>query len=121
MPYGLRMKQGNYVGTEIGDSWWKRYRGSGFLARGNGEFWFDEDGIHFLRKLTKTPLVIKWDETREASLGTWHAGRWIRGRPIMKVRFARDGLDLTAGFYLGQDWPPMEQLADGINTRIGKT
>jgi hypothetical protein len=85
------MKKGNYVGTEIDGSWWKRCRGAAFFARGNGEFRLDDEGIHSLRNLTKTPLVIAWGEMSEATLGTWHAGRWIRGRPILKVRFARDG------------------------------
>ena len=113
------MKKGNYVGTEVGGSWWKRYRGTGFFARGNGEFWLDEDGLHLLRKLTKAPLSITWVERSGATLGTWHAGRWIRERPILKVRFARDGLDLSAGFYLVQGWPPMEQPAADLNRRIG--
>ena len=112
------MKKGNYFGTEIDGSWWKRYRASGFFARGNGEFWFDDDGLHFLRLMTKAPPSIAWDEMTEATIGRWHAGRWANGRPILKVGFVRDGEPLTAGFYLAKEWPPVEQVAADLNRRI---
>mgnify|MGYP001567496802 CR=1 FL=1 len=38
------MKKGNYLGTEIDEKWWKRYRSPGFFARGSGEFWM---GVRF--------------------------------------------------------------------------
>ncbi|MCP3975165.1 MAG: hypothetical protein GY720_11815 [bacterium] len=115
------MKKGSYFGTEIDSKWWKRYRGAGFFARGNGEFSMDEEGIHFLRLLTKVPLTIGWNETRSASLGKSHAGRWMLGRPILKVGFHRDGIDLVAGFYLAKDWAPMKQLEAELQTKIART
>ena len=48
-------KKGHYIGTEINEKWWSRYRGEGFFARGNGEYWFDEDFFYFRRYLTKEP------------------------------------------------------------------
>lgn len=29
---------GHYLGTEIDEKWWRRYRKNKFLARGNGEY-----------------------------------------------------------------------------------
>ena len=55
-------KKGNYLGTEVDGRWWRRYRAPTFFARGNGELWLDEDGLHFLRRMTKTPLSISWSE-----------------------------------------------------------
>ncbi|MCP3997621.1 MAG: hypothetical protein GY722_21560 [bacterium] len=114
------MKKGNYFGTEIDSKWWKRYRAPGFFARGNGEFTTDEEGIHFLRLLTKEPLTISWGEVRSATLGKGHAGRWAMGRPILKVGFERDGSNLVAGFFLSKDWQAMEQLAADLTARASK-
>ena len=116
--YPRLMKKGNYLGTEIDGKWWRRYRSKGFFARGNGEFTMDEDGIHFLRLMTKDPLTIPWTEIRSATLGKSHAGRWMLGRPILKVGFQRDGSDLVAGFYLAKDWTPMEQLAADLQAKL---
>jgi hypothetical protein len=115
------MKKGNYFGTEIDGKWWKRYRAKGFFARGNGEFTMDDEGIHFLRLLTKEPLTINWSELRSATLGKAHAGRWMLGRPILKASFHRDGSDLVAGFYLSKDWAPMEELAADLQAKIAKS
>ena len=111
------MKKGNYFGTEIHHKWWKRYRNSRFFARGNGEFWMDESGIQFRKLLTKSPLLIPWDEITDASLGKWHAGRWGGGRPILQVNFERDGQRLRAGFLLSRDWGEMESLASDLRKR----
>jgi len=111
-------KQGNYFGTEIDGRWWKRYRAPAFFARGNGELWLDEEGLHFLKKLTKAPLTITWAEGTGASLGKSHAGRWALGRPVLKVAFRRDDLDLSAGFYLSSDWSEMEQFAADLTRRF---
>ena len=111
-------KKGNYFGTEIGGRWWKRYRAPAFFARGNGELWFDEEGLHFLKTLTKSPLTITWAEGTAAELGKWHAGRWALGRPVLKVAFRRNDLELVAGFYLSSDWPEMEQLAADLAGRF---
>ena len=112
------MKKGNYFGTEIGGKWWRRYRASTFFARGNGEFWFDEEGIHFLRAMTKKPLTIEWPEVGSATLGRAHAGRWAMGRPVLKIAFSRDGEELVAGFYLSREWDDMSKLADNLNAKV---
>ena len=111
------MKKGNYFGTEIDGKWWRRYRGPAFFARGNGEFSMDEEGIHFLKKLTSSPLTIRWDEATGATLGKGHAGRWAMGRPVLKIAFQRDGEDLEAGFFLSSDWTEMERLAADISLK----
>ena len=117
------MKKGNYLGTEVDETWWKRYRGAGFFARGSGEFWMDETGICFRRLLTGSPLAIAWAEMTGAKLATWHAGQWVLGRPIPKVAFVRDGRHLSAGFCFSRgkdrgDRQWMEELVDDLNLRI---
>ena len=49
----MEKRPGHYLGTEIGESWWRRYRADGFFARGNGELWLDESGLWFSRYLTQ--------------------------------------------------------------------
>ncbi len=117
------MKKGNYLGTEIDGAWWKRYRAPHFFARGSGEFWMDESGIGFRRLLTDAPLTIPWDEMSAARLGTWHAGQWVLGRPIVKIEFQRDGRSLCAGFYLPRgrnhgDRQRIEQLVADLNRKL---
>ena len=112
------MKQGNYFGTEVDGKWWRRYRGAGFFARGNGELWIDEEGLHFCKTLTASPLTISWDEITAVRLAKWHAGRSALGRPVLKVEFQRDGRDLTAGFYLSRNWDEMGQLVEDLSRRM---
>jgi hypothetical protein len=112
------MKRGSYFGTEMDGTWWRRYRSSGFFARGNGDFWMDEDGLHFLRALTRVPLSISWDEIAAVRLGAWHGGRWGFGRPILKVDFGRDGRELTAGFCVSRDWTEMERFVEELTEKL---
>jgi len=111
-------KEGNYFGTEIDRSWYKRFRKDGFFARGNGELWLQADGLYFLRLLTKEPLMIPWSEMTGARLGRWHAGKWAVGRPILKVDFRRHDLDLSAGFLLSKDWKQMQSFAAELRKKL---
>lgn len=99
----MERRPGSYLGTEIDGKWWKRFRGEGFFARGNGEWWIEGGALYFRRFLTQTPLVIPFDKVTEVKIGTWHSGRWILGRPIFKVFWGREGLRLSSGFYLESD------------------
>jgi len=78
-------KKGHYIGTEINEKWWSRYRGEGFFARGNGEYWFDEDFFYFRRYLTKEPIKIPFNRIKEIKTGNWHAGRWCVGIRVIKI------------------------------------
>jgi len=113
------VRRGSYFGTTVGGTWWHRYKEPPFFARGNGEFWLDDDGIGFVKTLTKHPITIAWGEITGVSLGRGHAGQWGAGRPVLKVRFNRDARDLEAGFLLSSDWPQMEVLASDLQRRAG--
>ena len=110
--------RGSYLGTEIAGRWWRRYRARGFFSRGNGELWLDDEGFHFRRLLTRSPLDIAWREMTRVRLGRWHAGRWAAGRPVLKVDFERDGRQLSAGFVLPGERQRIEELADELRGRI---
>ena len=112
------MRRGNYYGTEVDGKWWKRYRGSGFFARGNGELWMDDAGLHFRKTLSRAPLSILWEEMTAVGLGRWHCGRPAVGRPLLKVDFARDGRALSAGFSLSGDREEMEDLVDQLSEKL---
>lgn len=112
------MQRGSYYGTEIDGKWWRRYRGEGFFARGNGEFWADEEGVHFRKTLNRVPLSIPWDEISSIRLGGWHCGRPGYGLPLLKVDFHRDGRTLTAGFRLLER--EIERLASDLRERLSR-
>lgn len=90
--------KGLYVGTEIDGRWWKRYRAPGFFARGNGSYWFAEGELRFDRALTKELTRIPLAKVTEVTVGTWHAGKWLAGKPIVKVGWEADGEQLSSGF-----------------------
>jgi hypothetical protein len=113
-------KAGHYLGTEIGERWWRRFRDNGFLARGNGEYWFEEDKLCFLRYLTREPLCIPYAEVENISTGTWHAGRWNLGRPIVKLHWERDGLQLSSGFVVGRDQQETEDFIVTLMRRVNR-
>jgi len=75
----MEKRRGHYLGTEIDEKWWKRYREDGFFARGFGEFWCDEGAFYFSRYLMMRPLIIPFDKILGFQIGAWHAGRWGSG------------------------------------------
>jgi hypothetical protein len=93
----MQKQTGSYLGTEIDERWWKRYGQGGFFARGSGEYWFDEDALCFLRYLTKRPLRIPYAAISRIETGTFHAGKWILGHPIVKIFWQSDGHLLSSG------------------------
>jgi len=90
-----------YMGTTVGDTWWKRYHG-GMFARGNGVLWLETDAIRFLRRLTRKPVSIPLDSVCGTELARWHAGMWGIGNPVVKVRWESGGRPLTSGFLVSK-------------------
>ena len=84
-------RRGHYLGTEVDGKWWRRYRGAGFFARGNGRYWADSEAFRFLRYLTRTPLEIPFVRVTTVETGTRHAGRWCMGIPVVKIVWEEDG------------------------------
>jgi len=111
-------RRGHYLGTEIDEKWWKRYTGEGLFARGNGEYWYDDEAFYFLRYLTRDPIVIPFDEISGLKVGTWHSGRWAWGKPIIKVLWAHQGQSLSSGFILAAQKPETLKLLDEIGQRV---
>jgi len=88
----------NYLGTEVGHKWWKRYRSEGFFMRGNGHFWLEDDAFCFTRIMLKGVLRIPIRSVTGASIGKWHGGTWFAGRPIIKIEWSNaQGDVLTTG------------------------
>ncbi len=112
--------RGHYLGTEIEEIWWRRYRKNGLFARGNGEYWLDGDYLNFRRYLTRTPIVIDLSRMIELKLGTWHAGRWAAGLTVFKFLWKKDGLLLSSGFILSKDPAEVQRLADHLRQRIAE-
>lgn len=97
----MEKQKGYYFGTEVNRVWWKRYCRRPFFMRGNGEYWFDEGGLFFLRYLTKTPLFIPFEFMRSVRFGTSHSGKWVLKEVVVKIDWQKEGLDLSSGFIFG--------------------
>jgi hypothetical protein len=98
----MEKKNGYYYGTEIEEQFWRRYTKDGFFARGNGRYWIDNDGLFFLRYLTRKPMFIPFTAVIEVKLGNKHAGRWVPGMTVLKVIWKKDGQQLSSGFAFGR-------------------
>ncbi len=108
---------GNYLGTEIDEKWWKRYRKNKFLARGDGEYWLKEDSFCFLRYMTKTPLEIRFEDMTDIKTGKWHAGKWGVGWPVVKILWAKDGMRLSSGFLVSKSRGFVSTFIDELKER----
>jgi hypothetical protein len=93
----LETRNGYYYGTTKGKSWWRRYRGKGWLSRGNSEIWVHSDGVYFRRYLTKTVKKIPSGSIKEVHMGRGHAGKWT-GAPVIKIVWMEGDLELVSGF-----------------------
>lgn len=111
-------RQGRYLGTEIDEKWWKRYTAEGLFARGKGEYWYDDEAFYFLRYLTQDPLTILFAEVSDLKVGTWHCGRWVWGKPIVKFLWNHQGKSLSSGFILAYDKAETQRLVGEIGQRV---
>ena len=103
-------RKGHYLGTEIDEKWWKRYRKDKFFARGNGEYWFDDTALYFRRYLTKHPVEIPFSEVIEVKIGKSHAGRWLLGSRVLKLIWEKDGMKLSSGFIVSRNQQETEAV-----------
>jgi hypothetical protein len=113
-------RKGHYLGTEIEEKWWKRYRKNKFFARGNGEYWLDDTGLYFRRYLTRHPIEIPFAKVIEVKIGKSHAGRWLLGSPVLKLIWQKDGLRLSSGFIVSGSEEETEAVTESIRDTIGR-
>ncbi len=114
----MEKSKGHYIGTEIGEKWWKRYRKSHFFARGLGEYWQDQEGFYFLRRLTAQPIFIPFRQAIAVKIGTWHAGRWAMGRDIIKIIWENERLRLSSGFIVAGGKKQAHRLKENLERMI---
>jgi hypothetical protein len=112
-------KKGLYLGTEVvGKRWFKRYLKDTLFARGNGVYWFGDDGFYFLRYLTRDPIYILFSDIVGTELGTKHAGRWAMGNLIVKIIWRKDELTLSSGFLVSKKGEDAGVLRAELERRI---
>jgi len=110
-------RKGAYIGTEINGKWWKRYTKDMFFARGNGEYWIDDESLHFHRYLSNEPISLPLKTVRDVSVGKWHSGRWAFGKSIIKISWEKDDQLLCSGFLVSND----PTLTDAFVTELRDT
>ena len=113
-----RKRKGSYFGTEINEQWWRRYVKDGMLARGAGEYWFDDRCFFFRRYLTRTPIVIDFDNLIAIKTGRWHAGRWAGGALLIKFIWQKEAVRLSSGFLLSGDRFDTETMVADLSRRL---
>lgn len=101
---------GHYLGTEIDEKWWKRYRKNKFLARGKGEYWIKHETLYFHRYLTKEPIEIPVSKIIDVRIGKSHAGQWLLRSPVLKLIWENDGMKLSSGFIFSRNKEETEAL-----------
>lgn len=77
--------------------------------------WLDGSGLWFSRYLTRDPLHIPFRIILRVKIGTSHAGRWILGRPIVKVLWEAEGLQLCSGFVVSTDAGVTQAFVDELS------
>ncbi len=118
MPNSRNRRKGHYLGTEIDEKWWKRYKKDGFFARGNVEYWFDSTAFYFRRYLTKHPIEIPFTKVIEVKIGKSHAGRWLLGSRVVKLVWERDGVNLSSGFIVSRTQQETQAVAADLKRRF---
>ena len=118
IPDASNRRKGHYLGTEINEKWWKRYRKDKFFARGNGEYWLDDTALYFHRFLTKRPIEIPFAKVIEVKIGRSHAGRWLLGSRVLKMIWEKDGIKLSSGFVVSRNQIDTEAIGDEIKRKL---
>jgi len=118
--FSIEKKHGRYLGTEIDEKWWRRYRRDGLLARGVGDLRLDSSGLSFRRYLTDSPIVISFADMRDVKMGTWHSGKWGGGAPVIKILWEKDGNHLSSGFQFSRDVRETETLVQHLRHHLRK-
>jgi hypothetical protein len=114
----MQRHTGSYLGTEIDERWWKRYKQGGSFARGSGEYWFDKEALFFRRYLTKKPLRIPFTAIERVELGTAHAGKWLLGQPIVKIVWLSHDQVLSSGIANPGGKEGSERLIQQLKTHL---
>ena len=114
------LKPGHYLGTEIDEKWWSRYRKDGLFACGNGEYWIANNCFCFRRYLTKSEIVIPLNEVKEIKTDKWHASRWAGGALIIKLIWYKNSMKLSSGFVVSKDTAETNKLVETI-TRLSSS
>ena len=114
----MMKRKGHYLGTEIDQTWWKRYMKDKLFARGTGEYWFDDESFYFRRYLTKVPIMFHFKNIVDVKTGHWHAGRWVGRNSVIKLIWEKDGVRMSSGFVLSRDADTTDDTVRRIQAHI---
>jgi hypothetical protein len=109
-----KQSAGHYLGTEIDEKWWRRYRKDGLFARGNGKYRISDDCFYFRRYLTKTEIAIPLKELIDIKTANWHAGRYAGGSLIIKLIWNKDGIRLSSGFVVSKNRDETKRIIETL-------
>jgi hypothetical protein len=90
------------------------------FARGIGKYWFDEEGLKFLRTLTSKPISLPFSIMSDVEIGKWHSGRWGQGYNIVKILWTKNNKMLCSGFILSKDNGKILDIVSNLKNEIKK-
>ena len=111
-------RKGHYLGTEIDEKWWKRYRKDKLFARGSGKYWYNDTALYFRRYLTTHPIEIPFARVLEVKMGKSHVGRWLLGSRVLKLIWEKDGMRLSSGFIVSRNQQEAEAVIADLKQRF---
>jgi len=111
-------KSGYYFGTEVDGKWYRRYMGQAMFIRGNGKYWFCQDGLYFHKYLTSRPLFIAFADMKDVQTGAWHSGKWGQGHVVVKIIW---GDQLSSGFFFTRDKNEVTKIVEDIRAKIANS
>lgn len=114
----MEKRHGHYLGTEIDEKWWKRYKQDGLFARGNGEYWYDDEAFYFQKFATRGLITIPFTKITGFKFGSWHCGRWSWGQHIAKILWNHQGMVLGSGFVLSTTEFESPEIIDSLRELI---
>ena len=96
----IQKRRGQYLGTEVDHKWWQRYSREGFFTPGIGEYWIKDGSLFFQRQAQQQPIVLPLANIVEIKICPYNKRTRIKGEPIIKLVWEKDGKWLSSAFVL---------------------
>ncbi|MBD3404453.1 hypothetical protein GF420_16295 [candidate division GN15 bacterium] len=114
----MEKRRGHYMGTELDEKWYRRYKKEGFFARGLGDWWIENNIFRFHRIMLKKDLEIPLARVRAIELGRWHGGQWAGRKRVLKFIWEHEGRRLSSGFVLTRSSEDAARLREELERQI---
>ena len=112
----IQKRRGQYLGTRVEHKWWRRYTKEGFFTRGIGEYWIKDGSLFFQHRNKQKPIALPLRNIVEIKLCPYQRRTQIKGAPIIKLVWEKDGSWLSSGFILSRNPEETSRLLTNLRT-----